>query len=84
MNSVILKVDGMGCGSCVQKVKAALAAVPDARVEAVEVGSVRLASDTQAGSVQDAISALARIGFNAHVEQTPVGAAFAGGGCCRR
>lgn len=87
MNSVTLKIGGMGCGNCVQKVNTALAGLPGTRVESVTVGSARLAIDPGVGSTGAAVAALARIGFDASVEEPASvsrdGSSFARGGCCR-
>ena len=58
-----LAVEGMHCGACVRRVKAALAAVPGVTVDEVVIGRVR-------GSVDGAppaalIAAIAEAGFQA-------------------
>jgi len=60
-----LAIDGMHCEGCVRRVVAALAKVPGAEVEKVEVGSAKLHFDTGKASQEDLIDAVNRIGFTA-------------------
>lgn len=52
-----LTVEGMHCGACVRRVKAALAQVPGVEVEEVEVGRVKGAIDGPADAVAAAVTA---------------------------
>jgi len=60
-----LAIDGMHCEGCVRRVTAALAKVPGAEVEKVEVGSAKVHFDTERASKEELIDAVNRIGFNA-------------------
>jgi copper chaperone CopZ len=60
-----LAIDGMHCEGCVRRVTAALAKVPGAEVEKVEVGSAKVNFDTERASKEELIDAVNRIGFNA-------------------
>lgn len=85
MKTVTLKIEGMSCGGCVQKVKTALGTLPGTRVEEVTVGSARFAIDPSTGSEKAALAALSKVGFNARLAEQPVnGTSSAGGGCCGR
>ena len=63
-----LKIDGMHCGSCVQRVSRALAATPGLTVKEVRVGAARLETANEP-AVELAIAAIAKAGYTAHVEQ---------------
>ena len=74
MAEIILKIDGMHCGSCVRRVGQALAAVPGVTVGEVQVGAARLSAADDAPVAADdaanlAVSALAKAGYTAHVER---------------
>lgn len=60
-----LAIDGMHCEGCVRRVTAALAQVPGAEVEKVEVGSAQVHFDTEKASPKELIDAVNRIGFTA-------------------
>ncbi len=66
MAELTLKIDGMHCGSCVQRVSRALAATPGVTVKEVRVGAARLET---ADGVDVAIAAIAKAGYKAHAEQ---------------
>ena len=72
MDRVELTVKGMGCGSCVRKVSAALASVPGVKVERVEVGSAAVAYDPQVASMDAILGALAEAGYSAKKEVSHV------------
>jgi copper chaperone CopZ len=63
-----LRIDGMHCGSCARRVGQALATVPGVRVSQVLVGEARLAYSADPAAVENAIAALAKAGFTAHLE----------------
>ena len=65
MQSVNLKIDGMGCGACVRKVAAALNSVPGTRVEDVTVGSATCLIDRQAASADQLVEAVTAAGYSA-------------------
>ena len=56
----------MHCGSCVRRVTQALGATEGLQVEEVRIGAARLTSAADPAPVQQAIEALAKIGFSAH------------------
>ena len=58
MKTVNLKVAGMTCGHCVKAVEQALSEVPGARVESVQVGRAKVATDDNVpiGMLIDAVS----------------------------
>jgi copper chaperone CopZ len=66
MAKFTLVIDGMHCGACVRRVTQALGATEGVQVEEVQVGSARLSSSAEPAPVQQAIDALAKIGFAAH------------------
>jgi copper chaperone CopZ len=63
-----LKIDGMHCGGCVQRVSQALAATEGVVVDEVTVGSARLHSEGEPAPVEAAIAALAQAGYKAVLE----------------
>jgi copper chaperone CopZ len=69
MSEFTLRIDGMHCGSCVRRVSQALAATEGLVVEEVRVGAARLASATEPAPVENAIAALAKAGYAAHLDQ---------------
>ena len=69
MTEFILRIDGMHCGSCVRRVTQALSATEGVDVQEVRIGAARLASDHEQLPVDAAISALAKAGFTARLEQ---------------
>lgn len=66
MAEFTLEIDGMHCGSCVRRVTQALSATEGIQVVEVRIGAAQLTSATEPAPVQQAIDALARIGFTAH------------------
>ncbi|HTF68557.1 MAG TPA: heavy-metal-associated domain-containing protein [Edaphobacter sp.] len=64
-----LSIEGMHCGACVRRVTTALEAVPGVQVGAVEVGSAKLAFNTEEVTAQEIASAVDGIGFPARIEQ---------------
>ena len=68
MAEFTLHIDGMHCGSCVRRVTQALRSTEGVQVEEVRVGGARLKS-ADAPHMEAAISALAKAGFTAHLEQ---------------
>jgi copper chaperone len=63
-----LRIDGMHCGSCVRRVSQALNATDGIQVEEVRIGAARMTSNFDAPPIEAAISSLAKIGFQAHLE----------------
>jgi copper chaperone CopZ len=63
-----LHIDGMHCGSCVRRVSQALASTEGVEVQEVRIGEARLSAPADPAPVDQAIAALAKAGFAAHVE----------------
>ena len=68
MAEFTLRIDGMHCGSCVRRVSQALEST-GLKVGEVRVGAARVTSEKDPPPVNDAIAALAKAGYPAHVEQ---------------
>ena len=64
--SLSLKIDGMHCGGCVNRVTQALNKAGGVTVEKVEVGSAVVKYDPEATSAEAIVDAVNRIGFTAH------------------
>jgi copper chaperone len=69
MAEYTLQIDGMHCGSCVRRVSQALASTPGFTVNEVRVGAARLTSTEEPAPVDQAITALAKAGYAAHLEK---------------
>ena len=74
MPEFTLLIDNMHCGSCVRRVSQALASVEGVAVNEVRVGAARFTSDGDAAPVgqavvDQAIGAIAKAGYTAHLEQ---------------
>jgi len=69
MPEFTLKIDGMHCGSCVRRVSQALAATEGMVVNEVRLGAARVTSPVEPAPVDQAIAALAKAGFTAHLDQ---------------
>jgi copper chaperone CopZ len=69
MAELTLKIDGMHCGACVQRVSRALAATPGVVVKEVRVGAARLETADEPAAVDLAIGAIGKAGYKAHLEQ---------------
>lgn len=69
MAEFTLHIDGMHCGSCVRRVTQALSTTGNIEVQEVRIGAARIKSNDDNPPVDAAISALARAGFNAQLEQ---------------
>ena len=68
MAEFTLRIDGMHCGSCVRRASQALAAVPGVTVDEVRVGAARLTAADESAPVDQAIAALSKAGFAAHLD----------------
>ena len=68
MSQFKLKIDGMHCASCVHRVSQALTSTEGLVVNEVTVGTAQLASATEPPPVDQAIAALAKVGYAAHLE----------------
>lgn len=69
MAEFTLHVDGMHCGSCVRRVSQALAGTRGVTVNEVRVGAARLTASVEPAPVDEAIAALAKAGYTAHLEK---------------
>ena len=69
MAQFTLQIEGMHCGSCVRRASQALASVSGVEVNEVRVGAARLTSVSEPPPVDQAIAALAKAGYAAHLEQ---------------
>jgi copper chaperone CopZ len=66
--SVTLQIEGMHCGSCVRRVSQTLASVNGVVVDEVRIGAARVNSSTDPAPVESIISALAKAGYTAHLQ----------------
>lgn len=69
MAEFTLQIDGMHCGSCINRVTQALSATQDLKVEEVRLGAARLNASDNPASVDLAIAALAKAGYSARLAQ---------------
>jgi len=69
MAEFTLHIDGMHCGSCVRRVTQALSTTGSIEVEEVRIGAARIKSRVENPPINAAISALAKAGFKARLEQ---------------
>ena len=67
METITLSISGMSCGHCVASVRAALDAVPGARVQDVRIGSATVAGGTPAAL----IAAVEDAGYDATLGAAP-------------
>jgi copper chaperone len=65
MQELSFHIDGMHCGSCVQRVTRALNQVPGTQVEEVRVGAARLHAEASAPDTY--LAAIRKAGFEAHL-----------------
>jgi copper chaperone len=63
-----VKIDGMHCGACVRRVSQALGSVPGVQVNEVRIGAARFTALHDPPPVAQAIDAIARSGYAAHLE----------------
>ncbi len=63
-----LTIEGMHCGNCVRRVKAALESVDGVTLDAVDVGRASGTFDPEATNAQALANAVARVGYKAAVE----------------
>ena len=68
MAEITLRIEGMHCGSCVRRVGQALNAITGVTVNEVRVGAARFTAAAEPIAAEQAVVALARIGFTAHLE----------------
>jgi copper chaperone len=67
-NTIRLSIEGMHCEACARRVRNALAAVDEVRVDSVEVGSAQVKFDGAKASTDEITAAVDRIGFTARVD----------------
>ncbi|HWZ49989.1 MAG TPA: heavy-metal-associated domain-containing protein [Granulicella sp.] len=68
-DTLTLSIEGMHCGACVRRVTNALQAVPGVAVGSVEIGSAKLAFDSEEATAQEIAAAVSGIGFTASITQ---------------
>ena len=68
MPEFTLRIDGMHCGACVKRVSQALSSTAGLVVKEVRVGAARVESDEQPLPVENALQALAKAGYKAHLD----------------
>jgi copper chaperone len=68
MSEFALRIEGMHCGSCVRRVSQALSQTAGLTVKEVRVGAARVESEQQPAPMGEAIAALARAGYAAHLD----------------
>lgn len=82
---LVLSIDGMTCGHCIQAVTQVIAAVPGAMARSVSLGAATIEADDAAAHA--VIAALDEAGYSAKVASRPATESAAiraksGGGCC--
>jgi len=65
MKKTNFAIRGMGCGSCVNKVTAALKSLPGVTVEKVAVGSATVLVDPELTGSDQLVEAISAAGFSA-------------------
>jgi copper chaperone CopZ len=69
MTEIVLRIDGMHCGSCLRRVTQAIGAAGPFAIEEVRLGAARFAApETEPEAADTAIAALARAGYTARLE----------------
>jgi copper chaperone CopZ len=68
MAQFTLHIDDMHCGSCIGRVKEALASIEGVVTDDVRIGTAHLTSSLNPAPVDPVIAALAKAGFAAHLE----------------
>jgi copper chaperone len=67
-----LRIEGMHCGSCIRRVTQALNLGEQVKVLEVRLGAARIRSGSGRDPVEQAVMALAKAGYSAHLEQEPI------------
>ena len=65
MARIVLHIEGMSCGHCLNAVSQALAAAPGVSVETVRIGRAELAYDERVTSAEGVAAAVAKAGYRA-------------------
>jgi copper chaperone len=68
MAEVVLRIDGMHCGSCIRRVTQAIGGAGPFDVKEVRLGAARFSATEAATAANTAIAALAKAGFTARVD----------------
>ena len=68
MAEFTLRIDGMHCGSCIRRVRQALASTEGVKVEEVRLGAARLSTNLTPAPVDLTVAALAKAGYSARLE----------------
>ena len=68
-HTLSLKIGGMHCGGCVNRVTQALKNVPGIEVEDVQVGSARVRYEEEKATLGTIQASIRKIGFDVHPEQ---------------
>jgi copper chaperone CopZ len=68
MAEFTLHIDGMHCGACVRRVTQALSSVEGVVVSEVRIGGARFSSVSDPAPLEQALAAVAKAGFTAHLE----------------
>ena len=69
MSEFTLRIENMHCGSCVRRVSQALASTQGVEVKEVRVGAARFTTSDGTPHIDQAVAALAKAGYPAHLEQ---------------
>lgn len=64
-----VSIEGMHCGACVRRVTNALQSLAGVQLDSVDVGSARMTFDPAQAPVENILSAINGIGFQAHLDQ---------------
>lgn len=63
-----LSIEGMHCGGCIRRVRAALEGIKGVELSSVAVGSARLNFHSEQTNAEEIAAAINRIGFSARAE----------------
>ena len=65
MQRIILTIDGMSCGHCLNAVRSALGREPGVQVETVSMGRATVAFDPAVSSAEKISAAIKNVGYRA-------------------
>lgn len=68
MKEIMLRIEGMHCGSCIRRVTQALQKVDGVEVEEVRLGAARVKAQDTAAAEPALLASVAKAGFTAHPE----------------
>jgi len=63
MTTVTVRIDGMGCGHCVDAVRRGLESLPGVTIHAVSMGEARVSFDERATNLQEIEGAIRKAGY---------------------